>query len=591
MAQDAQSWLNAVQAMLGAGELDAAERACRARLAELNEDADALHVLAWVLDRKQDRAGADDAIRRAIVQRPNDALLYNTQSAIFAARGEFDSAEASARRAIELRPDFLLARLNLGDMQYNRGHLDEAINTFSHAAAVAPGEAKSYISMAAVLAAQGRHADVLNCCRRAIELAPNRADLYHHLLYYMWFSTDVDRHSLVSEHQKWGQMVSVFGLNNRPHENGPDPERKIRVGYVSPDLRSHPIGYFMAPILAAHDQNHVEVFCYYHGPRDAADALLAQLQRDAPHWVNTHHLDDDQLAERIRADQIDVLIDLSLHMALNRLILFTRKPAPVQATYLSYPGTSGLPQMDYRVTDQWMEPADRVDGWLGPEKLARLERCYWCYRVPPEAPEVAPPPFEKNGYITFACTNNFMKVTDPAIALWAEILKRVPGARLRCFIRGGAAHNFDSVETFADAGIDRERVELLETLPYGDYLRAYGEIDVALDPFPYNGGTTTFDSLYMGVPVITLAGELPVGRFGLTIMQNLDLPELVATTPDEYVERAVALAKDRDRLRLLRSTLRPRLANSHLTGARQFTRQLEALYRMMWRQWCSAQRG
>jgi predicted O-linked N-acetylglucosamine transferase (SPINDLY family) len=298
-------------------------------------------------------------------------------------------------------------------------------------------------------------------------------------------------------------------------------------------------------------------------------------------------MDDDALAERVRADGIDILIDLSLHMAYTRLMLFVKKPAPVQATYLSYPGTSGLPQMDYRITDRFLEPEDRTDGWLGPEKLARLDPCYWCYRMPPEAPDVVDIPSEQAGHITFACTNNFMKVTPRALELWSEILKQVPNSKLRCYLRGGPENSQDVIEAFSEAAIDPKRVELRDQLPYAQYLAAYNEIDIALDPFPYNGGTTTFDALYMGVPVVTLAGELPMGRFGVTIMENLSLQDLIATSPNDYITRAVQLAQNIQRRIDLRKSLRPKLQSSHLTNATQFTRQLENLYQWKWQQWCA----
>jgi protein O-GlcNAc transferase len=438
------------------------------------------------------------------------------------------------------------------------------------------------ITRSATLASQGRVDEAIACCREAAAQLPHRADVYRNLLYMLWFSPTESRESIIAEHLRWGQRFGAVD-DGSPHENDPNPTRRLCIGYVSPDLCGHVVGLFMRSIMREHDPASVEAFCYFNGK---SDSVADEIRGFSHHWTDTREMDDKRLARRIRRDRIDILVDLSLHMANNRLAVFAYKPAPVQVTYLGYPGTSGLAQMDYRLTDARLEPAERGDGWLGPERLERLDS-YWCYAVPTDAPPVSSLAQSRNGYITFGCTNNFGKVSPQLIGLWCQILQSIPGSKLQFTIRGGIAppHLLDS---FAIAGIDRSRLTVLDYLPFTDYLKSYHNIDVSLDTFPYNGGTTTFDSLLMGVPVVTLAGELPVSRMGLTILEMLGLGGFIAQTPDQYVSKAVGLAQSLAPHTDLPSKTRARLLQSKLVDAVRFTRDLEGAYRRMWGRWCES---
>jgi predicted O-linked N-acetylglucosamine transferase (SPINDLY family) len=361
-----------------------------------------------------------------------------------------------------------------------------------------------------------------------------------------------------------------------------DADRRLRIGYVSPDLRDHVVGRFMLPLLANHDHQRFEIFCYADVAR--ADAMTERLRSHADCWRNTAGLSDEQLARAVRDDRIDILIDLTMHMAGSRLLAFARKPAPVQVTYLAYCGTTGLEAMDYRLTDPHLDPPDATDEYV--EQSIRLPRTYWCYQPPDDAPEVSSLPMTRaGGRVTFGCLNNFSKVSQPTIETWAELLRAIPDARLILHAHAGA-HRQRLLTRLGELGIDTGRIEFVGFAPTASYLATYHRIDVALDPFPYAGGTTTCDALWMGVPVVTLAGRTAVGRGGASILTNLGLPELVARSPEEYVQIALALARAPQRLERLRCSMRDRMGRSPITDAPGFACDVESAYRAMWARHC-----
>jgi predicted O-linked N-acetylglucosamine transferase (SPINDLY family) len=360
----------------------------------------------------------------------------------------------------------------------------------------------------------------------------------------------------------------------------------LRIGYVSADFRDHPVGRFLLPLLQRHDSRKFEVFCYSNGPH--VDAITKSLQRHAHRWRSIIGQNDDEAAEQIRADRIDLLVDLSGHTSGNRLLVFARKPAPVQVNYLGYPGTTGLTAMDYRLTDRFADPPGLTEP-LHVEKLQHLPRTNWCFAPPQDSPPLEPPPAIRRGCVTFGSFNNFGKMTGAMFAVWAEILRQVPGSRLLLKAPALRAQGTRQriLGNFAAQGIEANRLDLHDWQPdYASHLALYGEMDIALDTFPYNGTTTTCDALWMGVPVVTLAGQSHVSRVGLSLLSNVRLPETIATTAEEYIRLAVQLAHDPDRLKILRAQLRERLTTSPLMDADGFTRDVEAAYRQIWRIWC-----
>ena len=372
----------------------------------------------------------------------------------------------------------------------------------------------------------------------------------------------------------------------RAYENTRDSERRLRVGYVSADFFTHPAAYFFEPLLAAHDRTNLEIFCYSAGAR--SDETTNRLREIAGAWRSIVGMNDETVARIIEADAIDILVDLSGHTAGNRLLVFARKPAPVQATYLGSLTTTGLTAIDYKLTDRFLTPDGTAERFS--EELVRLPHCFVCYQPPHGAPPVAALPSSKGGRVTFGSFNNLTKVMPEVVALWSRILRALPETKIILKDRTLAdpAQCARYLGLFAENGVEAGRVELLPRTTMADYLAVYDRVDIAFDPFPYNGCTTTCDALWMGVPVITLAGAMSYSRFGVSLLSNLGLDELIAATPDKYVEKAVALANDRKRLMVLRSELRSRMAASPLCDAKAFAKGIEEAYRRMWRRWCKS---
>ncbi len=371
----------------------------------------------------------------------------------------------------------------------------------------------------------------------------------------------------------------------QPHTGDRDPRRRLRIGYVSPDFKQHAVGTMALPLLACHNREEFEVSCYAQAREP--DAMTERFRGHADHWRSTVGLCDEQLADLIRQDQIDILVDLAGHTAGGRLLVFARKPAPVQMTWLGYPNTTGVCTIDYRITDAHADPPGSGAA-LGVEQLVRLPRTNWVYQPPDNAP--APNHRPAAGAVTFGSFNNFAKVTEPMLVLWARILHAVPGSRLLLKAQGlGSQSTRQRVwELLARERIDPARLELRGWEPgHGGHLALYNRVDIALDPFPYHGTTTTCEALWMGVPVITLAGRTHVSRVGVSLLRNMGLEELIAASPENYVALAVELANDLPRLSRLHSTLRKRMEQSPLTDAPSFAREVEAVYRRVWREWCA----
>jgi predicted O-linked N-acetylglucosamine transferase (SPINDLY family) len=357
----------------------------------------------------------------------------------------------------------------------------------------------------------------------------------------------------------------------------------LRIGYVSPDFRRHPVGRFILPLVSNHSRQQFEVFCYSDIAAARVDHITEKLKSCASCWRDTKGLSDAELAELIRRDRIDLLIDLTMHMADNRLRVFAMKPAPVQVTYLAYVGTTGLDTIDYRITDPYLDPRGASSAEpIYSEQSIHLPNSYWCYTPPEEAPAVVD---RGDQSITLGCLNLFWKASPSALAAWCRVLHAAPGSRMILHAPEGAPRQ-RVIELLQTNGIDPQRMQFVGIQPFEEYLKTYQQIDIALDPFPYNGGTTSCDALWMGVPVVSCIGILAVGRAGLSILSNIGLPKLVAGSVDEYVRIAVELANDRPRLSELRAGLRERMLRSPLMDALAFARDMEQAYRTMWRRFC-----
>jgi protein O-GlcNAc transferase len=381
-----------------------------------------------------------------------------------------------------------------------------------------------------------------------------------------------------AEHAAWGRTLELAIPAASAHVNDRSPDRPLRIGYVAPYFRNHVVGHNLLPLFRRHDRSRFEIYCY--SDTRSPDDVTALFRQFANVWRDTTKLSDADLAAQVSQDRIDVLVDLVMHLEGVRLGMFARKPAPIQVTWMAYPGSTGLTRMDYRFTDPVLDPPDQTDH-LYSEQSVRLES-FWCFESPANSPAVRPPPMEKNGYVTFGCLNNFGKVNDAVLDLWREILAAVPDSRLVLLapkgkVTGGVREKL---------GVAPARLIGLPRESRHKYFNYYHRIDLALDPFPYTGHSTTLDGLWMGVPVVTLSGQTVVARGSLSILSNVGLPELAVKNKADYVALAVALARDPDRLRELRSGMRARLERSVLMDAGRFTQQAESAYRAIWRKWC-----
>jgi predicted O-linked N-acetylglucosamine transferase (SPINDLY family) len=528
----------------------------------------------------------DEAVahcRRAVELKPDYAEAYNNLGNALRDLDRLDEAIACGRRAVELNPAMADAHNNLGNALKDLGKLDEAIGYFHRALELDPEFAEAHNNLGNVQKEQGNLDEAIACFRRAVELKPDYVEAHSNWLCAMLYSADYAPDAIYREHLRWNERFAApLAGAIQPHDNDRTPERRLRIGYLSPDFRNHVVALFLLPLLEAHDRGQVEIFCY--ASVRARDDVTERCRAKADVWRDVFNLSDEQLASMMRQDRIDILVDLAMHTAGSRLLAFARKPAPVQVTYLAYCGTTGMSTIDYRLTDPYLDPPGADERFYS-ERSIRLPETYWCYRPIVDAPPVNPLPALQNGYITFACFNNFCKVTPPTLAAWRQLLQRVPNSRLLVHAHEGS-HRQRVREFIAQEGVSHERITFAGKVPTSAYLRAHQQIDVALDPFPYGGGTTTCDALWMGVPVVSLRGQTAVGRGGASILSNVGLPELVADDIGQYVRIAAELAEDLPRLSKLRTALRERMQHSPLMNAPRFARHVEAAYRTMWQRWC-----
>ena len=566
------------------GELQEAENVLRQILPHAPNHADSLHLVGLLAHRFGRTPKAAAFIRRAIEINPNSSDYYNNLALIVAAQGEMDEAIGLARKAIELRPDFAQAHNNLGTLLSEKGQWDEAIECFGRAIALRADYPEARANLGNALKSTGQLDEAIAAYRQAAQARPDPR-IASNLLYLLHFHPDYDARQIAEAHAEWNRKFAApLGVGVRDHDYDRSPDQRLRIGYVSPDFRQHAVGRFLAPMLAHHDHEQFEIHCF----SDVAwpDAMTQRLQGYAEVWHDTAGLTDGQLADLVREKRIDVLVDLTMHMEGNRLLVFARKPAPVQVTYLAYCSTSGLTAMDYRVTDDHLDPP-AIDESVYVEKSMRL-RSYWCYEAPAEALPVQNLPRATNGFITFGCLNNFSKVTQPTLDAWRRLLNAVPVSRLVLHC-GEGSHRQRILSHFQRGGIGPDRIQFIARLPVDAYFQQWNQIDIGLDPFPYGGGTTTCDALWMGVPVVSMIGKTAVSRGGLSILSTIGLDNLVAKDAESYVEIASGVAADAKRLADLRAALRQRMQSSLLMDAPAFARNVERTFRKIWHGWCDAQ--
>lgn len=572
----------------GAGDFQAAGNACRAILKPAPDHAEARHLLAMTLLEQHDPAAAI-AILAALVETGHaDEQVHWHLGSAWEAHQRPDRALAQYQRAVDVNPAFGPGYLSMAELHRTGGRYTDAERLYRQAMASAPGLAEAPYGLGNLLRDLGRSREAAVAYRQALALRPGFVEAEGNLLYVLQCDPACTAEEVCASHLRWGEQCEAIVATRLPldHVNAPDPGRRLRIGYVSPDFYRHSVSYFMEPLLERHDRRAFEVWCYFTG--SITDEVTARLRGLADHWVEAAALSDDVLSQQIRADGIDLLVDLDGHFRHSRLAVFARKPAPVQVTYLGYPTTTGLRAIDYRITDAVVDPPGS-EG-LNSEQPVRLPGSYFCFRPYPEAPDVGPLPALRKGQVTFGSCNAMMKIGAETIALWAQVLRHSPGSRLVLKGKGleVAGVRDAMASAFEGAGIARDRLDLHGwESSVGQHLAFYQRIDIALDPYPYNGATTSCEALWMGVPVVTLRGSTHAGRMGASLLQAAGLGELVTADHDEYTGVATSLASDLTRLSVLRTGLRGRLRASVLMDERGFTENVEKEYRWMWNHWCA----
>ena len=566
------------------GRLDGALASYRQALALKPDDAQAHSNLGNVL---KDLGRFDDALascRQALALKPDDAQVHNNLGIVLKDLGRFDDAMASYRRALALKTDYAEAHYNLGIVLTDLGRLDDALASYRRALAFDPDNADVLHNLGLALQDQGRLEEALALLRHALKLKPGHLAAQASLLFCTNYHPDLSAQEVFKEYQDYDTRTGV-PLRSAwlPHNNDKNPTRRLKVGYVSPDFREHSARNFLEPLLTWHDKSEVDVYGYAELTKE--DDVTIRYRSYLDHWIPTRGMSNEALAQRIRDDGIDILVDLAGHTAGNRLSVFAQKPAPVSLSWMGFGYTTGLSAIDYYLTDDVCAP-------LGSEALFaeqpwRLEKPSFTYQPQAGMGDVGTLPAQQRGYVTFGTLTRSIRINHRTIRVWSDILKVVPDSRLVI-----DSHNFRDLlmqermaARFAEHGIARGRLEIGFHSPPWDVMRG---IDIGLDCFPHNSGTTLFETLYMGRPYITLAGRPSVGRLGSSILQTLGHPEWIAQSEDEYIEKAVKLAGDWDRLAGAHSQLRAEIDSSPIRDEKGFARKLERAYRQMWQRWCAA---
>ena len=553
--------------------------ACYRKALELNPDDIDLHTKLGNIFKDQgnlEEAGLH--YEKALDLRPDLAGPYYNMANVLRDQGRLERAISLYEKAVRLEPDYVDAHNNMGNAYKMRYNLKEAMDCYQKAINLNPAYARAYDNLGVALQDQGRIGEAISSYKKALQLDPGFVKAHSDLLFCMHYDPACSPRTLFDEAVTWwrrhaASKAGKFTFSDRTGQQG-----KLRIGYVSPDFREHSVSYFFLPLLMAHDRKEMKIFCYADVKRP--DGMTARIKNLADHYRSTVGMSDDRVADQIYQDRIDILVDLAGHTANNRLQVFARKPAPVQMTWLGYPDTTGMPVMDYRLTDDIADPEGESEKYHT-ETLVRMTNGFLCYAPPDGAPDISSLPAFQADRITFGSFNNLPKVNEKVVEVWSKILNRVPDSTLMLKSKQFADESTKRRYTnlFLQNQIPPDRITMLSrTESVADHLALYNRIDIGLDPFPYNGTTTTCEALWMGVPVVTLRGDRHSSRVGASLLTRVGLREFISTNRDEYVARAVALAEDLDRLRELRVGMRERMMESPLFDSRSFARSVLNVY-------------
>lgn len=575
------------EALFHQGDADAAKSLLTRALHTKPNDAEACNLLALIHDATGDRERAVVFAERAYSLNPRDWRFVNNFATILSRKGQRTKAIDVLNKGVHAIPDNADLHAALSSELSIDSQFVAAAARAREGLRRAPNHARLASSLVSILVEMGRSAEAVDVAKDAVAKHPDSPLLASQLCHAINYLPGVSREGVLAVHQRFGSLLErLYPAKPVVFTGTSDPERRLRVGIVSGDLRTHSCAYFIESFLRHHDTSRIELFCYHTA---MGDSTTPRLRAHAAHWRECAGISDTALASTIRTDAIDVAIDLSAHTCAASLLAFHSRVAPVQMTYLAYPNTTGVRSMDYRIVDSQTDPSG-AERWCG-EKLLRIDPCFLCYTPPAELPAVSPGPSAADGIIRFGSFNAAAKLSPQTLQLWGRVLAAVPNSRLvlkaSSFIDPALR---DEVRAqLVSWGAPADRLDILSpAMATLDHLAMYSKIDIALDPFPYHGTTTTIEALLMGVPVVALAGDRHAARVGASILNAIGMPEFVADSEAAYVDAARSLAADRQRLSSLRASLRPTLLSSALCDAPAHTRRLEHVIRHAWRAHCAA---
>lgn len=569
--------LNLGYALRKLGRNHAAVEVLRRAVELRKSDVNALNNLGIAASQVGGWQEAVQAFQTAVQFDPGDHQALLNLGNTWRELHHFDRAEHCYQKALELRPDLAQVWNNLGLNAHNQGLLPRAVECLRRSIELEPKNSAALNNLGGVWREMADPVQALACYREAAALGSGLNKAAGNVIFMLQFCSDISAVEICAEAVKWGDAMIAANRFDPPRNRAPRmPGTRLRVGYLSPDFRSHPVAYFMAGLLQYHDRAKFEVFCY--SDVSSEDEWTRRLNAMVEHWIPVCGMADEELTERLFRDDIDLLVDLAGHTAKHRLAVFASKPARVQATYLGYPGSTGLRTVDFRISDRFADPPEESVGHYV-ERLEVLDRCAWCYEPPLRGPHATTPPSMGQGAITFGCFNNYAKISGEILEVWSKLLREVENSRLLLKRNVFKDVEFGRItrERFQAHGISPERLVLVASEGgMAEHFRQHDAVDIALDTFPYHGTTTTCDALWMGVPVVTWRGDRHASRVGASLLQAVGLAELIAESGDDYVAKAAALAREPKRLAELRATIRERMEKSELMDAVGFARSFEA---------------
>ena len=525
-------------------------------------------------------------LQKALQIKPDYAEAHNNLGNAFQEQKDFTAAIHCYQRAIKLNPQYHKAFNNLGNAYQKLGMLNQAIFCYQKAIELRPDYSEAFNNAGNALVESAKIPEAIAAYKKALDIDPAYIVAHSNLLLAWQYQVGLDVYNQYVAAKIWWQQHGSNNLRSHITNNPVAGQQRLKIGYISSDFRQHSVSFFFLPLLTNHDRSLVEVFCY--SGVKFPDYLTHKIRMLCDHWRPIIGLTDLAIADLVQQDGIDILVDLAGHTAENRLPVLAHKPAPVQVTWLGYPGTTGMPVIDYRITDEIADPPGETDQYHS-ETLVRLPKGFLCYGPPENAPDVSGMPACNNGHITFGSFNNLPKINPEVIALWSRLLDQIADSRLLLKSKQFADEYIRQrfLDLFSAFGIAAARLTLLPRVDSTEgHLAIYHQVDISLDPFPYNGTTTTCESLWMGVPVITLRGDRHAGRVGASILTRMGLKDMVAESQDQYVRIGIELAQNMTALENLRSGLRSRMRSSALCDSRAFTRTMENTFQKVWRYWC-----